>query len=90
MQSTADSSVRAVHERDTGQSVVKKWEALRRHQEVATLVKPSCSGHLSVQVPSYVRLTLVSRGGKAVLCCLARGAVAVTPARHGRPYGGDP
>ena len=48
MQSTANDSVRAVHKQDAGQSVVEKWEALQRHQKVATLVKPSRSSHLGV------------------------------------------
>ena len=52
MQSTANDSVRAVHKQDAGQSVVEKWEALQRHQKVAIFVKPSCSGHLGVQVTS--------------------------------------
>lgn len=34
---------------------------------------------------AFVNPTLVSRGGKAVLRCLARGAVAVTHATQGRP-----
>ena len=37
MQSTADGSVKAIHEWNTSQSVVEKWEALRRHQKVVTL-----------------------------------------------------